>query len=151
MKSFTVFIASALLFSCTSNIEKPVEDKSVDIKSQERKISNPGYHIEIGSDTLLYTYNDSVIYKGLEPNTIRVDNGPKFIIRTFRRYCLDNNIKIDYIEPGKPVQNAFNERFNGSYRKELLDLWVFKNLLEVEEHTEISLEESIMKLDHMKH
>lgn len=65
-----------------------------------------------------------------------MDNGPEFISRTFRRYCLDNGIKIQYIQPGKPVQNGFIERFNGSYRKELLDLWVFKDLNEVEELTD---------------
>lgn len=74
--------------------------------------------------------------EGLKPNTIRVDNGPEFISRTFRRYCLDNGITIQYIEPGKPVQNGFIERFNGSYRKELLDIWVFKDLNEVEELTD---------------
>ena len=54
----------------------------------------------------------------------------------YLQYCLDNDISIQYIQPGKPVQNGFIERFNGSYRKELLDLWVFKDLYEVEELTE---------------
>jgi putative transposase len=71
----------------------------------------------------------------LKPNAIRVDNGPEFISRTFRRYCQDNGIEVQYIQPGKPVQNGFIERLNGSYRKELLDLFVFKEIEEVDQLT----------------
>ena len=73
--------------------------------------------------------------EGLKPETIRVDNGPEFISRTFRRYCLENKITIQYIQPGKPVQNGLIERFNGSYRRELLDLFVFKDIEEVDNMT----------------
>ena len=56
------------------------------------------------------------------PKTIRVDNRPEFISRTYRRYCLDNDISTQYIQPGKPVQNGFIERFYGSYRREYNDI-----------------------------
>ena len=47
--------------------------------------------------------------------------------------CEANGIPIDYIEPGKSNQNALIERFNKSYRAEVLDTWLFRNLDEVRE------------------
>ena len=43
---------------------------------------------------------------------------------------------MDFIEPGRPMQNGFIERFNGSYRRGVLDMHVFRTLNEVREHTE---------------
>jgi putative transposase len=44
-------------------------------------------------------------------------------------------VKIQYIQPGEPNQNAYIERFNRTYRNELLDLYLFRNLGEVREAT----------------
>lgn len=68
--------------------------------------------------------------------SIRVDNGPEFIAETFKSWCNGNNIKIKYIHPGKPTQNSFIERFNGSYRMRILDSYLFDNLNQVRELTE---------------
>lgn len=65
------------------------------------------------------------------PDMLRVDNGPEFIGEAFVQWCSDNGVFIDYIEPGKPNQNAFIERFNRSYRTEVLDTWLFRSLEEV--------------------
>lgn len=69
------------------------------------------------------------------PDVLRTDNGPEFLGQVFTDWCDDNGIMIDYIEPGKPNQNAFIERFNRSYRNEVLDTWLFRNLDEVRELT----------------
>ncbi|SKB29200.1 integrase core domain-containing protein, partial [Luteibacter sp. 22Crub2.1] len=47
-----------------------------------------------------------------------------------------NGIKPDFIEPGRPMQNGFIERFNGSFRRGVLDMHVFRNLSEVREQAE---------------
>ena len=64
---------------------------------------------------------------------LRTDNGPEFFGSVFTKWCKDHGIFIDYIEPGKPNQNAYIERFNRTYRNEVLDTWLFRNLAEVRE------------------
>ena len=79
---------------------------------------------------------ENVIWSSGKPQSIRVDNGPEFISDIFRNWCNGNDVKIKYIQPGKPTQNSFIERFNGSYRKSILDAYLFNNLSQVRELTE---------------
>ena len=67
------------------------------------------------------------------PDVLWTDNGPEFLGEAFTNWCESTGILIDYIEPGKPNQNAFIERFNRSYREEVLDTWLFRHLDEVRE------------------
>lgn len=70
------------------------------------------------------------------PEMIRVDNGPEFISRKLDLWCRDNKVKLVFIQPGKPTQNAYVERCNKSIREELLNAWVFKSLDEVRSKVE---------------
>lgn len=67
------------------------------------------------------------------PKMIRVDNGPEFISQRLDYWCKENKVALMFIQPGKPMQNAFIERCNGSIRRELLNAYVFKTLSEVRE------------------
>lgn len=67
------------------------------------------------------------------PEMIRVDNGPEFISHRLDVWCKDRGIMLAYIQPGKPTQNAYVERLNGSIRRELLNVYVFRTLDEVRE------------------
>ena len=69
------------------------------------------------------------------PAVLRTDNGPEFLGSDFTAWCDAHGIFIDYIEPGKPNQNAFIERFNRSYRTEVLSVYLFSSLDEVREIT----------------
>lgn len=55
------------------------------------------------------------------PEAIQVDNGPEFISRVVDQWAYANGVALHFIDPGKPVQNAFIESFNGKFRDECLN------------------------------
>ena len=69
------------------------------------------------------------------PDVLRVDNGPEFLSQALVDWCKDNGVLIHHIQPGKPNQNAYIERFNRTYRNEVLNLYLFRSLDEVREIT----------------
>ena len=70
------------------------------------------------------------------PETIRVDNGPEFRSKLFREWAKLNQITLLYIQPGKPAQNGYIERFNRTYREDVLDMNLLSNLKEARELSE---------------
>ena len=68
------------------------------------------------------------------PDAIRLDNGPEMISEAFTEWAAAKGISIRYIQPGKPNQNAFIERFNRTYRTEVLDAHLFANLEQVKQY-----------------
>jgi len=64
---------------------------------------------------------DSISYHRGRPERIRVDNGPEFVSKALDNYSYQNNIKLEFSRPGKPVDNAFIESSGGSLRDECLN------------------------------
>lgn len=70
------------------------------------------------------------------PVMLRIDNDPEFISLALAEWAEKYAVKLEFIQPGKPTQNAFIERFNRTYRTEILDFYLFRMLNEVREITE---------------
>ena len=67
------------------------------------------------------------------PDQIRIDNGPELQSAKLVAWAETNGVKLHYIQPGKPTQNAYIERFNRTFRREVLDAHLFSSLSEVRE------------------
>jgi putative transposase len=77
------------------------------------------------------TLLDELIALHGAPATLRLDNGPEFLALRLSDWAEHRALILDFIQPGKPAQNAFIERFNQTYRTEVLDANVFRSLAEV--------------------
>lgn len=95
-------------------------------------------HIDIARSIPAYRVIEQLsllIHEYGKPQRIRVDNGPEFTSTTFVDWCNKQKIMIHYIQPGKPMQNGFIERFNRSYRTEVLDAHLFHSLADAKKVT----------------
>lgn len=70
------------------------------------------------------------------PGTIVMDNGPEFAGRALDAWAYRRGVRLHFIEPGKPVQNAFIESFNGKFRDECLNQHWFVSLADAQFHIE---------------
>jgi putative transposase len=70
------------------------------------------------------------------PEIIMTDNGSEFTSRAFDAWAYARGVRIDYIQPGKPVQNCFIESFNGTLRDECLNLHWFLSLEDAKQEIE---------------
>lgn len=97
-------------------------------------------YFSIGSNLVIKILERLVFERG-KPLGIRVDNGPEFISSALTEWCMDRSIKLIYIQPGKPMQNAYIERFNRSYRDDVLDANLFESIHQARQLSDEFLED----------
>lgn len=117
------FMSDALMSGRKVRLLNVMDDYNREILAVEVDTSLPG-------ERVVRVLEDLIDWRG-KPEEIRVDNGPEFISYSFASFCKENGIRIKYIQPGKPVQNAYIERLNRTLREDVLDAYLFENLQQV--------------------
>lgn len=72
-----------------------------------------------------------------KPESIRTDNGTEFIAKAFEGFCQNSSIEHIRIQKGKPMQNGYCERFNRTFREDVLDAYLFDDLSTLQERIDM--------------
>jgi putative transposase len=101
----------------------------VDHWSRQSPVLEVGFRI---SGELVRQVLDRVLNGGPGPRSITVDHGTEFQSRALEDWVYRRSVQLDFIRPGKPVENAFIESFNGRLRDECLNVHQFASLAEAQ-------------------
>jgi putative transposase len=101
-----------------------------------REILNITIDMSLPSTKVVSQLEQLIEWRG-KPEKIRVDNGPEFMAEKLKYWCENKQITLHYIQPGKPTQNSLVERFNRTFRTEFLDVYLFENLKQMRNYSEI--------------
>jgi putative transposase len=83
------------------------------------------------SERAIRSLGQIVEWRG-HPKTIRCDNSPEYVSAALQSWASKHEISIEYIQPGKPQQNAYMERFNRTVRYEWLTQYLFDSIDEAQ-------------------
>ena len=91
--------------------------------------------LNLPASRVIRTLDQIALWRGY-PAQLRLDNGPEFVSLALADWAERHGIHLAFIQPGKPMQNGYIERFNRTYRTEVLDFYIFKSLSQVRNITE---------------
>jgi len=83
--------------------------------------------VSLPAERVTRALNHIIEWRG-KPKTLRCDNGPEYISGTLACWAAEHDIKLDFIQPGKPQQNAYVERYNRTVRHEWLEMNEFQSI-----------------------
>jgi len=83
------------------------------------------------AERVIRTLSQIIEWRG-KPQTLRCDNGPEYVSHLLRDWAGQHDIRIEYIQPGKPQQNAYIERYNRTVRYDWLGQYLFESIAEVQ-------------------
>lgn len=95
-----------------------------------REVLGIAAETSISGHRVVNELNNIINWRG-KPEGIRIDNGPEFICKALEQWASSQGIRLIFIQPGKPTQNSYIERFNQNYRKGVLDKYLFDDLEQV--------------------
>jgi putative transposase len=101
----------------------------------------------LSSKRIIRTLERVILDRG-KPNIIRTDNGPEFTSKDLELWARDHEVHIQFIQPGRPMQNGYIERFNRIYRESILDAYLFFELDQVRMLTEEWMDEYNLRRPH---
>ncbi len=122
------FVSDALECGRKFRVLNIIDDYGRMAVAQEISMSMP-------ADRVIKLLEKTIWING-KPCNIRCDNGTEFTSHKFMDWCKANDITIMYTQPGCPTQNSYIERFNGSYRRAVLDAYIFRSINEARQLTE---------------
>jgi putative transposase len=85
------------------------------------------------AERVIRSLNQIIEWRG-RPEIIRVDNGPEYISGKLMAWAEQRDILLTHIQPGKPQQNAYIERYNRTVRLEWLDRYMFESISEAQDY-----------------
>jgi len=88
--------------------------------------------LSLPSERVIRVLEQIIEWRG-PPQAIRCDNGPEYISGVLSRWAERRGIRIEHIQPGKPQQNAYVERYNRTVRYDWLSQYLFESIDEVRE------------------
>jgi putative transposase len=84
------------------------------------------------SERVIRVLENIIEWRGC-PREIRCDNGPEYVSGAFQSWAMKRGIRIVHIQPGKPHQNGYAERYNRTVRYDWLNQYLFASLEEMQE------------------
>ena len=93
----------------------------------------PGIDVDFSlpPERVIRSLDQIISWRGC-PGVIQCDNGPEYISAALQSWTNRRGIRIEYIQPGNPQQNAYVERFNRTVRCERLAQYLFDTVGEVQ-------------------
>lgn len=88
--------------------------------------------LSLPAERVIRSLTQIIEWRG-KPAAIRCDNGPEYISGALQAWADRQGIKLDYIQPGKPQQNAYIERYNRTVRYDWLGQYLFDSIEAVQE------------------
>jgi putative transposase len=79
---------------------------------------------------------DQIVASRQAPQAIVLDNGPELTSKQVDQWATSQGVQLEFIEPGKPIQNAVMESFNGRFRDECLNQYWFTSLADARQTIE---------------